>query len=78
MILITSCADRLVFASSRPSEDRTIPLGVISERTKLSIEDVEYLLMKSLSVSLFLLLKICKLCFIPFWHVLQGGVFLNI
>ncbi|URE20089.1 26S proteasome non-atpase regulatory [Musa troglodytarum] len=35
--------------SSRPSEDRTIPLSVISERTKLSIEDVEYLLMKSLS-----------------------------
>ncbi|URE20095.1 26S proteasome non-atpase regulatory [Musa troglodytarum] len=38
--------------SSRPSEDRTIPLSVISERTKLSIEDVEYLLMKSLSVHL--------------------------
>ncbi|XP_065016086.1 26S proteasome non-ATPase regulatory subunit 13 homolog B-like [Musa acuminata AAA Group] len=38
--------------SSRPSEDRTIPLSVIAERTKLSIEDVEYLLMKSLSVHL--------------------------
>ena len=36
---------------SRPSEDRTIPLKVIAERTKLSIEDVEHLLMKSLSVS---------------------------
>lgn len=36
---------------SRPSEDRTIPLSVIAERTKLSIEDVEHLLMKSLSVS---------------------------
>lgn len=53
MISIKSRTDRLVFASSRPSEDRTIPLGVISERTKLSVEDVEYLLMKSLSVSLF-------------------------
>ncbi|KAK6947353.1 Proteasome component (PCI) domain [Dillenia turbinata] len=37
---------------SRPSEDRTIPLRIITERTKLSIEDVEYLLMKSLSVHL--------------------------
>ncbi len=36
---------------SRPSEDRTIPLSIIAERTKLSIEDVEHLLMKSLSVS---------------------------
>lgn len=36
---------------SRPAEDRTIPLNVIAERTKLSTEDVEYLLMKSLSVS---------------------------
>ncbi|KAH7834320.1 hypothetical protein Vadar_014874 [Vaccinium darrowii] len=33
----------------RPSEDRTIPLSVIAERTKLTVEDVEYLLMKSLS-----------------------------
>lgn len=39
------------FYCSRPSEDRTIPLKVIAERTKLSIEDVEHLLMKSLSVS---------------------------
>lgn len=41
----------IVFISSRPSEDRTIPLSAIAERTKLSIEDVEHLLMKSLSVS---------------------------
>ncbi|KAG9140007.1 hypothetical protein Leryth_010521, partial [Lithospermum erythrorhizon] len=37
---------------SRPAEDRTIPLGVIAQRTKLTVEDVEYLLMKSLSVHL--------------------------
>nr|ADE77761.1 unknown [Picea sitchensis] len=37
---------------SRPSEDRTVPLSIIADRTKLSIEDVEYLLMKSLSVHL--------------------------
>ncbi|KAL7188112.1 hypothetical protein ACSBR1_038049 [Camellia fascicularis] len=36
---------------SRPSEDRTIPLSIIAQRTKLTVEDVEYLLMKSLSVS---------------------------
>lgn len=40
--------------NSRPAEDRTIPLSVIAERTKLSIEDVEHLLMKSLSVSIHL------------------------
>lgn len=40
-----------VYIFSRPSEDRTIPLTVIAERTKLSISDVEYLLMKSLSVT---------------------------
>lgn len=44
------CLMEIIF--SRPSEDRTIPLTVIAERTKLSIEDVEYLLMKSLSVHL--------------------------
>ncbi|KAK9133833.1 hypothetical protein Scep_013361 [Stephania cephalantha] len=44
------CLMEIIF--SRPSEDRTIPLRVIAERTKLSIEDVEYLLMKSLSVHL--------------------------
>ncbi|CAI9095225.1 OLC1v1031117C1 [Oldenlandia corymbosa var. corymbosa] len=44
------CLMEIIF--SRPSEERTIPLGVIAERTKLSIEDVEYLLMKSLSVHL--------------------------
>lgn len=45
--------DEFIFLYSRPSEDRTIPLNVIAERTKLSIEDVEHLLMKSLSVSFF-------------------------
>ncbi|PIA29904.1 hypothetical protein AQUCO_05800171v1 [Aquilegia coerulea] len=44
------CLMEIIF--SRPSEDRTIPLIVIAERTKLSVEDVEYLLMKSLSVHL--------------------------
>ncbi|OMO93482.1 hypothetical protein COLO4_16915 [Corchorus olitorius] len=44
------CLMEIIF--SRPSEDRTIPLKVIAERTKLSIEDVEHLLMKSLSVHL--------------------------
>ncbi|XP_043717491.1 26S proteasome non-ATPase regulatory subunit 13 homolog B-like [Telopea speciosissima] len=44
------CLMEIIF--SCPSEDRTIPLSVIAERTKLSIEDVEYLLMKSLSVHL--------------------------
>ncbi|XP_033128289.1 26S proteasome non-ATPase regulatory subunit 13 homolog A isoform X2 [Brassica rapa] len=45
------CLIEIIF--SRPAEDRTIPLTVIAERTKLSIEDVEHLLMKSLSVSSF-------------------------
>ncbi|KMT11459.1 hypothetical protein BVRB_5g107830 [Beta vulgaris subsp. vulgaris] len=44
------CLMEIIF--SRPAEDRTIPLNVIAERTKLSTEDVEYLLMKSLSVHL--------------------------
>ncbi|CAM8883218.1 unnamed protein product [Rhodiola kirilowii] len=44
------CLMEIIF--SRPSEERTIPLAVIAERTKLSMEDVEYLLMKSLSVHL--------------------------
>ncbi|XP_020598014.1 26S proteasome non-ATPase regulatory subunit 13 homolog B-like [Phalaenopsis equestris] len=44
------CLMEIIF--SRPSEDRTIPLSVIADRTRLSIEDVEYLLMKSLSVRL--------------------------
>ncbi|XP_066344155.1 26S proteasome non-ATPase regulatory subunit 13 homolog B-like [Miscanthus floridulus] len=44
------CLMEIIF--SRPSEDRTIPLSDIAERTKLSISDVEYLLMKSLSVHL--------------------------
>ncbi|KAL6008221.1 26S proteasome non-ATPase regulatory subunit 13 B [Asimina triloba] len=42
------CLMEIIF--SRTSEDRTIPLKVIAERTKLSVEDVEHLLMKSLSV----------------------------
>ncbi|CAK9173468.1 unnamed protein product [Ilex paraguariensis] len=44
------CLMEIIF--SRPSEDRTIPLGIIAECTKLTVEDVEYLLMKSLSVHL--------------------------
>ncbi|KAK9699060.1 hypothetical protein RND81_08G150000 [Saponaria officinalis] len=44
------CLMEIIF--DRPAEDRTIPLSVIAERTRLSIEDVEYLLMKSLSVHL--------------------------
>ncbi|XP_031406634.1 26S proteasome non-ATPase regulatory subunit 13 homolog B-like [Punica granatum] len=44
------CLMEIIF--SRPSEDRTIPLSIIAERTKLSVEDVEHLLMKSLSVHL--------------------------
>ncbi|CAM6085195.1 unnamed protein product [Calypogeia fissa] len=37
---------------SRPSEERTIPLSIIAERTKLSLDAVEHLLIKSLSVHL--------------------------
>jgi len=44
------CLMEIIF--SRPSEERTIPLNIIAERTKLTVEDVEYLLMKSLSVHL--------------------------
>ncbi|KAK1696329.1 hypothetical protein QYE76_013026 [Lolium multiflorum] len=44
------CLMEIIF--SRPSEDRTIPLTVIAEQTKLSISEVECLLMKSLSVHL--------------------------
>ncbi|KAL6180971.1 hypothetical protein ACLB2K_047629 [Fragaria x ananassa] len=44
------CLMEIIF--SRPSEDRTIPLSIIAERTKLSIEDVEHLIVKSLSVHL--------------------------
>ncbi|GAB2230262.1 hypothetical protein Droror1_Dr00014520 [Drosera rotundifolia] len=44
------CLMEIIF--SRPSGDRTIPLRVIAEHTKLSVEDVEYLLMKSLSAHL--------------------------
>lgn len=48
-----------MFPCSHPAVDRTIPLKVIAERTKLSIEDVEHLLMKSLSVSS----NILQICF---------------
>ncbi|XP_028754683.1 26S proteasome non-ATPase regulatory subunit 13 homolog A [Neltuma alba] len=44
------CLMEIIF--SRPAEARTIPLSAIAERTRLSIEDVEHLLMKSLSVHL--------------------------
>ncbi|KAL1829892.1 hypothetical protein DCAR_0209277 [Daucus carota subsp. sativus] len=44
------CLMEIIF--SRPSEERTIPLSIIADRTKLTVEDVEYLLMKSLSVHL--------------------------
>ncbi|KAL1830502.1 hypothetical protein ACET3Z_000153 [Daucus carota] len=44
------CLMEIIF--SRPSEDRTIPLSIIAERTRLTVEEVEYLLMKSLSVHL--------------------------
>lgn len=44
------CLMEIIF--SRPSEDRTLLLSIIADRTKLSIEDVEYLLMKNLSVHL--------------------------
>ncbi|KAG6684547.1 hypothetical protein I3842_12G068000 [Carya illinoinensis] len=44
------CLMEIIF--SRSSEDRTIPLSIIAERTKISIEDVEHLLIKSLSVHL--------------------------
>jgi 26S proteasome regulatory subunit N9 len=42
------CLMELIF--SRPSEERTIPLSLIAEKTKLSLDDVEHLLIKSLSV----------------------------
>lgn len=54
---------------SRPSEDRTIPLSIIAERTKLSVEDVEHLLMKSLSVSESRLGCILKDKFLGLTHV---------
>ncbi|KAL8101835.1 26S proteasome non-ATPase regulatory subunit 13 homolog A-like [Apium graveolens] len=44
------CLMEIIF--SRPSEERTIPLSIIAERTRLTVEEVEYLLMKSLSVHL--------------------------
>ena len=35
-----------------PAEDRTIPLKTIAQRTKLSVDGVEFLLMKTLSLHL--------------------------
>ena len=57
---------------SRPSEDGTIPLNIIAEGTKLSVEDVEYLLMKSLSVSPCIseISMNCKMFKIHFEHLL--------
>lgn len=37
-------------ACRRQSNDRTIPLKIIAEHTQLTVENVEYLLMKCLSV----------------------------
>ncbi|XP_062073467.1 26S proteasome non-ATPase regulatory subunit 13 homolog A-like [Humulus lupulus] len=47
------CLMEIIF--SRSSDDRTIPLSIIADRTKLSIENVEHLLMKSLSIQVVLL-----------------------
>ncbi|KAL6651311.1 hypothetical protein ACP70R_010236 [Stipagrostis hirtigluma subsp. patula] len=44
------CLMEIIF--SRSAQDRTIPINAIAERTRLSIEDVEYLLMKCLSAHL--------------------------
>lgn len=44
------CLLELIF--SRPSEERTIPLSVIADKTKLPPDGVELLLMKTLSVHL--------------------------
>lgn len=44
------CLMEIIF--SRSSENRTIPMRDIAEQTKLPVEDVEYLLMKSLSARL--------------------------
>ncbi|KAA8519137.1 hypothetical protein F0562_013390 [Nyssa sinensis] len=49
------CLMEIIF--SRPSEDRTIPLNIIAKRRKLTIDDVEYLLTKSLSKNLFSILR---------------------
>ncbi|KAJ7551240.1 hypothetical protein O6H91_06G006400 [Diphasiastrum complanatum] len=45
------CLMEIIF--SRPSEERTIPLSLIAERTRLSSEEVEFLLIKSLSVCIW-------------------------
>lgn len=38
--------------SSLPAEQRQIPLSTIAERTKLTVDGVEFLLMKTLSLHL--------------------------
>lgn len=58
---LQSNGSEIVRTCSRPAEGRTIPLDAIAERTNLSVEDVERLLMKSLSVSLSLLVNLCRL-----------------
>lgn len=50
-IMARLCSLTVLSICSRSSENRTIPLSAIAERTRLPVEDVEYLLMKSLSVS---------------------------
>ncbi|GJY31792.1 26S proteasome non-ATPase regulatory subunit 13 homolog B-like protein [Tanacetum coccineum] len=45
---------------SRPSQDRTISLSLIANRTKLSVKDAEYLLLKSLSKARLGLLALWK------------------
>ena len=50
-LIISEAMSLTALSCSRSSENRTIPLNAIAERTRLSVEDVEYLLMKSLSVS---------------------------
>ena len=61
-----------IVSCSRPSEDGTIPLNIIAEGTKLSVENVEYLLMKSLSVSPCIseISMNCKMFKIHFEHLL--------
>ncbi|KAG6501701.1 hypothetical protein ZIOFF_041584 [Zingiber officinale] len=64
-----------VASHHRPSEDRTIPLSIIAEKTKLSIEDVEYLLMKDLSLHfLHPQLKRSVSFLFPQVHLIEGIV----
>ncbi len=41
-----------MYLRSLPAEQRRIPLSAIAERTKLSVDGVEFLLMKTLSLHL--------------------------